>query len=115
MSGAVVKQEAIAIAAEYEGQVERVGIAQGLLHAVTNAVRVVLRFDDADWQIGLEIKQVVRALLGTPAVQLAAHDDTAGGEGNLFAHLGRKVPTRLLERRGNELGADVALGEIFFH
>ena len=46
-------------------------------------------------------------------MQLAAHDDPALGEEDLFAHLGGEIPPGPLQGRGDVLGADVAFGEVF--
>src|SRR5580765_7000429 len=46
--------------------------------------------------------------------QLAAHDDPALGKIDLFAHLQHFVPTGALDGWQDELGADVALGEVSF-
>ena len=72
---------------------------------------VVLGLDNGDRQIGLVVEDVVCPARLASAMQLAAHDDAALGEGNLFAHLALDVPTRLLHCRGDELGANVPLAE----
>ena len=46
-------------------------------------------------------------------MQLAAHDDTAGRERDLFTNLGLQVPARLFQGRVDELAADVTFGEVF--
>jgi hypothetical protein len=48
------------------------------------------------------------------AGRLAAHDDAALGEAHFFADLRHLIPSRLLDRRRDELGAEVALAEELF-
>src|SRR3546814_9894159 len=60
-SGAVMEQEAVAVAGEHEGHVERFGIVERLLHAGADAVFVVLGLDDRQPQVGLAIQDEVGA------------------------------------------------------
>lgn len=112
LPGSVVHQKSVAVAAEGERRVKRLGIAQRLLHAVAERVLVVLGLDHGDGQVGSEVEDVVRALLLAPAVQLAAHDDATFGEADLFPDLRREVPPRALQCRVDVLRADVSLGEL---
>src|ERR1700680_4579525 len=64
--GAVVEDEAVAIGRKNKRNIEGYGIVQGLLHAVADAVVVVLGLDDGDRDVGLVIKDVIGAL-GLPA------------------------------------------------
>ena len=57
---------------------------------------------------------VIGALGFAARNQLAANDDAASGETNLFTNLPLDVPTRLDDARRNELGADIAFAEVFF-
>jgi hypothetical protein len=111
---AVVEHEAVAIAGEDEWDIEGGGGFEGLLDAVANTVVVVLGLDDGQRDVGLVIEYVVGALGFATGDQPAANNDTALGEADLFADLGEFVPAGLLQGRGNELGADVALAEGFF-
>lgn len=111
LPSSVMHQEAVAIAAEGEGRIQRLGIAQRLLHAVAERVIVVLGLDYGDRQLGRVIEDVVSAFLLAAGVQLAAHDDATLGEGDIFLHLGGEVPPRTLQCRVEVLGADVSLGE----
>ena len=113
LAGAVVNQEGVAVAAEDEGHVERFAVVQPLLHAVADGVVVVLGLDQGDGQVGGVVEDVVGPFLLAPRVQLAAHDDAAPGEADFLAHLGGEVPASPLQGRGDVLGADVALGEVF--
>ena len=110
-AGAVMEQEAVAVGGEYEGNVQRVGVVEGLLHAVADGMVVVLGFDQCDGQVGLVVEHVVGPLALAPADQLAAHDDAALGEVNFLADLCHLVPACLAQGRGDELGADVALAQ----
>ena len=113
LAGAVVDQEGVAVAADGERHVERLGIVQPLLHAVADGVVVVLGLDDGDRQVGGVVEDVVGALLLAARVQLATHDDAALGEGDFLPYLRGEIPARPLQGGGDVLGADVALGEVF--
>ena len=67
--------------------------------------------NDGNGEIGFVIEDVIGALGLATGVQLAPDDDAPFGEGEFFADLGMEVPARCLERRDNELGADVTLAE----
>ena len=112
--GAVVKAEAVAVAAENEGDVEDMGVAEGLLEAGADRVGVILGLNDGDGDVRLVIEDVVGALLGTASVDFSPHINAPVGETYLFAYLRVEVPRCGHERRGDELGADVAFGEGFF-
>ena len=45
---AVVEEEAVTVGGEDEGDVEHLGVPEALLHPVSDAVVVVLRFDDGE-------------------------------------------------------------------
>jgi hypothetical protein len=113
LAGAVVNEEGVAVAAYGIRHVEGLGVVQALLHAVADGVVVVLGLDDSDGQVGGVVEDVVGPLLLAPRVQLAPHDDAALGEGDFFTHLRAEIPARPLQRGGDELGADIALGEAF--
>ena len=88
-----------------------VGVVERLLHAVADAVVVVLGLDQRERDVGLEIEDVVGALGLAARDQLAAHDDAALGEADLFADLRHLIPARLPQGGRDELGADVAFAE----
>jgi len=48
-----VEEEAVAIAAEDEGNVKRFGVAEGLLHSRANGVVVVLSLNNREGNVGL--------------------------------------------------------------
>ena len=110
-AGAVVENEAVAVGGEYEGDVERFGVVERLLHAVADAVLVVLGLDDREGNVGLVVENVVGALGLATCDQLAADDDAALGETDLLADLVHFVPAGAAEGGRDELGADVAFGE----
>ena len=107
-AGAVVKYETVAIGGKHEGDVQRFGVVERLLHAVADAVRIVLGFDDREGDVGLVVQDVVGALGLAACDQLAADDDAALGEAYLLADLEHFVPARATEGGGDEFGADVA-------
>ena len=99
-----------------EGDVERFGVVERLLHAVADAVVVVLGLDDREGNVGLVIEDVVGSLGFAACDQLAADDDAALGEADLLADLVHFVPAGAAKGRRDELGADVAFGEgVFVH
>ena len=75
---------------------------------------VVLRLDDGDGDVRLVVEDVVGALGLAAGDHLAANDDPALGEVDLLANLRHDIPARLLHGGRDELGADVALAEVFF-
>ncbi len=112
--GGVVEDEAVAVAAEGEGDVEHFGVFKGLLHSLADRFVVVFGFDHGDRQVGFVEEDVVGAFGFTATDQFAAHDDASGGELDFFADLGVEVPTGGGEGGGDVFGADVAFGEVFF-
>ena len=57
-----------------------VGVVEALLHAVADAVGIVLGLDQRERDVGLVIEDVVGALGLAAGDQLAANDDPALGE-----------------------------------
>jgi hypothetical protein len=108
-----VKNKTVAIGREYKGNIEGYGIIQGLLHAVADAVVVVLGLDDGNRNIGLVIEDVVGAL-GLPARdQFSADDNSPFGKSDFLADLNHPIPASALDGWADELGADVAFAKIF--
>jgi len=70
----------IAILGEDEGDIESGCILQALLHAVTDAVGVVLGFNEGERDVGLVIEDIVGTLCLSTADKLAADDNSALGE-----------------------------------
>ena len=106
-----MKHEAVAVGGKHEGNIQRLGVIQRLLHAVADAMGVALRLDQRDGDVGLVVKDVIGPFAFPPADQLAPHDDAAIGEADLLPDLQHRVPARLCERRRDELGADIAFAE----
>ncbi|MNE52866.1 hypothetical protein D3C80_1475590 [compost metagenome] len=107
---AVVKEEAITIAGEHEGYVQRLCVAESLLHARANRVFVVLRLDHSDRQIGLVVENEVCTACFTTAVELAPDHDAAFGKADLLPHLFVHVPPCLLNGWGDVFTANIPLG-----
>ncbi len=112
--GFVVEDEAVAVAAEGEGDVQHVGVFEGLLHPMTDRFVVVFGFDHGDREVGFVEEDVVGAFGFTATDQFAAHDDASGGELDFFADLGVEIPAGGGESGGDVFGADVAFGEVCF-
>ena len=108
-----MKDKAIAVGREHKRDVECDGIVERLLHPVADAVVVVLRLDDGDWDIGLVIKDVIGAFGLAAGNELSPDDDASLGESDLLTDLHHPVPPRSFHRGANELGADIALAEVF--
>lgn len=68
---------------------------------------VILGLDDGDRDIRFVVKDVVGPLALATGGEIALHIDTAIGEADFLADLLLHVPTGLLQRRRDELGADV--------
>ena len=110
-AGAVVEHEAVAVRGEHEGNVERCGVIERLLHPVADAVGIVLGLDQRQRNVRLVIEDIVGPLGLAASDQLAAHDDPALGEADLLADLQHLVPPGLAQGGRDELGADVALAK----
>ena len=110
--GAVVEDKAVAVGGEHKRDIEGHGVVEGLLHAITDAVVVVLGLDDGDRDVGLVIKDVIGALGFAAGDELATDDDASLGKGDLLADLHHPVPARAFDRGAYELGADIALAEV---
>jgi hypothetical protein len=113
-AGAVVEHEAVAVRGKHEGNIQRRGIVEALLHAVANAVIIVLRLDQRDRDIRPVVKYEVGLLRVAARHQLPAHDDPALGEIDLLPNLHNFVPPGALDGRQDEFRADIAFGEAPF-
>jgi hypothetical protein len=102
-----VEHEAGAVRGENEGDVERDGVIERLLHPIADAVGIVLGLDQGERDVRLVIENVVGALGLAARDQLAAHDDPAFGEANFLADLQHLVPPSPSQGGRDELGADV--------
>lgn len=70
-----MEDEPVAIGRENKGNIEGCGVIEGLLHAVADAVAIVLGLDDGDRDIGLVIKDVISTFGFAAGDQLSADDD----------------------------------------
>ena len=85
LSGAVVKDESVAIRAEDERDIQGGGVVERLLHGSAGGMRVVFGFDDGEgnaWFVG---KDVVGAFGIGADGNLAANDDAAFSEREFLA------------------------------
>ena len=98
-AAAVMEQEAVTITGKHERHVERLGIAEGLLHAGAERVFVVLRLDDGNGQVLLVIEDVVSSTRLATAVHFAAHDDASLGEADFLAYLLVQIPASVANGR----------------
>ena len=73
---------------------------------------VVFHLNDGDGDVGLVIKDVVGTLGLAAGDKLSSNDDSAVGEGDLFANLKHLVPAGLRDGGADELGTDVAFAEV---
>ena len=111
-SGAVVKDKPVAVGGKNERNIEGYGIIEGLLHAVADAVVVVLGLDDGDRDVRLVIKDIIGAL-GLPAGdEFPADNDAPFSKSDFLADLHHPVPARALDGGTDEFGADVAFAQI---
>ena len=108
----VVGEEGIAVGAEDVGNVQSLGIGQGLLHAVADGVLVVLGLDDGEWEVGLVVEDVVCAFLGAAGREASLDEHPAGGEGELLADLCLEVPAGGGDRGRDVLVPDLLLVEV---
>ena len=78
-------------------------------------VRIVLRFDDCQGDVGLVIKNVVCAFLLTTTVELAVDNNFTLREREFFSNLRVAIPScRLDDGRRDVLGTDIAFGKVLF-
>jgi len=109
-----MEHKTVAIGRKYKRDVERYRVVEGLQHPFVDAVIVVLRLDDGDGDIGPVLEDVIGAFRLATGHELAPDDDAPFGEGHLLADLHHPVPACALHCGAYELGADVALAEVFF-
>src|SRR5690606_33106361 len=98
-----MEYETVTVRAEDERDLQRFGIVERLLHAVTDTVRVVLRLNQRDRNVRLVVENEVGLLRLAARHQLAAHDDAALGEIDLLPNLHHLVPARALYCGQDEL------------
>ena len=92
-----------------------IGVSERLRHACTHHMAIILGLDQGDGDIGLEVENVISAFGLAPRMDLAAHDDAALGEGDLFANLGVQIPAGPEKGGRDEFGADVPFRELAGH
>ena len=112
-SRSIVFQECVAVRAVHEGNIERCTVIESLLHAIANAVIIVLCLDNCQRDVGLVVKDVIRALWLAACDKPASDLDPTGGEGDLLPDLRLDIPACMIDRWSHELGADVSLTEGF--
>lgn len=69
-------QETVAIRAVHKRNVQHLGVFDGLLHPGSNAVPVIFRLDDSQWNIGLVVEQIVSALSFASGSNITTDDNT---------------------------------------
>ena len=106
-----MKHEAVAVRGKDERNVQGLGVSQPLLQAAADGVGLVLGLDHGNRDVGLMVNDVVGPLALAPADQLALHDDSSLGVGDLLANLRHLLPSGLSQGARNELRADVAFRE----
>ena len=112
----IVFKETIAIRAVHKRNVQHLGVFDGLLHPGSNAVPVIFRLDDSQWNIGLVVEQIVSALSFASGSNITTDDNTTVREVVLHADLFLLVPASALNGWGNKLKFDVLLSHfMFFH
>ena len=73
--------------AEDEWNVERLSVGKGLLNARVNRVVIVLYLNYRDWDVWLEIKDVVGSLLCPTRVKFSSDINPSVGKPDLFPKL----------------------------
>jgi hypothetical protein len=106
-----VEHEAVSVRGENERDVESGSVVEALLHAVADAVRVVLGLDERQRNVGLVVEDVVGALGLAATDQFASNYDAPLRETDLFANLRHHIPSCAAQGGRDEFGADVAFGE----
>ncbi|MNN41588.1 hypothetical protein D3C81_1557160 [compost metagenome] len=108
---AIMEEEAVAVAGEYERHIQRLGITERLLHTGAERVLVVLGLDNRQRQVGLVIQDVVGAARLASAVQLATDDDAPLGKADFLTDLLVQIPARRGDGRCDVFAADVTLSQ----
>ena len=111
LAGAIVKNKGVAIGGEHEGDIQRFGVVEGLLHTIADAVAIVLRLDQRDRDIRFVIEDDVSLLRLAARDQLAANDDSALGEKDLLPNLRHRIPAGLFYGGQDEFATNVSFGE----
>ena len=108
----IMDEKASPVAADRERGIQVLGIGQGLLHSCPNRVVGILGFNDRQGNPGPEVQDIVSPLaLLTSAGHPPLDPDAACRVGHLPTDLSRRIPPSRLNGRGDELIADVGLGE----
>lgn len=112
----VVRGKGVAVGTECAGEVENVGVAQRLLHAVADAKAVLLGFDDRNGNACILQQNVVRELLLflVPGGHVAPNDHWTRGKSDFAPNLRKLIPPRTFDSGRNEEIANVAFAELVF-
>lgn len=100
------------VGTEGEGNVERLGIIESLLHAISDVVFVVLGFDNGNGDVRPVVQNVVGTLGFAASVHLAPDDDSPLGKCYFLAYLGVDIPSSADDGQSDVLGTDIALGKV---
>jgi len=90
-----MEEKTIPIAAEHEGYIQGITVAQSLLHTGAQAVFVILGFDDGKRHVLLVLEHIISAAPLTTDMQPTTDDDSTRSERKLFTHLALYIPARL--------------------
>jgi hypothetical protein len=110
----IVEEKPVSVGTEYEWNVESLSVSKPLLHAGPHAVVVVLSLNDCELEIGAVGKDQVCKLPLTSLDGFAFYQDWSIGEVDLLSNLELNVPAGSFQGWYNELGADIAFGELAF-
>ena len=103
--------EPVTVGSKGKWNIQGLGIIECLLHAVADAVGVILGLDHCQWNVRLVMENVIGPLGAAARDQPAAHDDAPLGETHLFADLFHHVPVGLDQGRRDTFGADIAFAQ----
>ena len=104
--------KAVAIGTDGHGNVQNLGVIKRLLYSGTDRMIIIFGFYNRYGDIGFLIKDEIGALTFAAPGFLAFYEDAAIGEEDFLADLAVKVPAGVYYGGQDELGADVALGQV---
>ena len=105
-------QKSIAVCAEGKWHVKSLGTGEGLLHAGTHRVTVVLGLNHGYGHARLLIEHIISPTSLSPRDLRAPHDDPTRRERHFFANLGLQVPSGGDKRGRDVFGTNITFAEV---
>src|SRR6056297_3508248 len=111
-----MEQKPITVRREGKWDPQHLSIGKSLLHPIADRVLVVLGLNDRNWNVGLDVKHVVSALLFAACNHLTTDNYPAICECFLLSDLCLQIPSGLQDRWRDELATYISFRIFtFFH